>query len=110
MDNEIPDYSQPLQVPNWALGDSDNKQTLSSLHEIVVPEITRNMLVNQLYLELMDKKSKNQAARVRAAEVIAKLKGFIDQGPNPDDDLPEDTSNVTTDEAATVAKAFGESY
>lgn len=99
----IPDFAPKSQ---WAKGPPDIVKTMLELKELAVPTISREKIISQLYIEAMDRRSRNQAARIRAWELIAELKGYKDK----DEDIPEVTDNLTHDEISTIAKEFNDIY
>ena len=109
-DYNIPDMAPAApQVPSWAYGNSEQKREFGALKTIQIPEVTKDMVIGQLYLEAVDRTSRNQGARVKALATIALIKGWV-KVPDKDDIPKQDTNNVTAEEAKTVANAFDEQY
>lgn len=109
--SNIPDSAPAVSwdnVPLWAMGTNHAKQELSSLLPIHVAPVTKGNLVAQLWLEALSK-SNNGNTKVKALATIAVILGYMKVG-TEEPVAPEKTDNVTQDEVATVAKAFGETY
>lgn len=102
--SEIPDFAPS---PQWAKGPPSVEKHLNSFGDIYVPEISRETVINQLYLEAMDRTSRNQTARIRALELIAELKGWKDSS---SDTKEENTDNLTPAEIGLIATEFEDSY
>ncbi len=111
MDND--DYIDVSHIPDgppvsqWALGPPTLVTSIEQLKEMFVPKITKQSLINQLYIELMDRSSRNQPARIMAAKLIADLNGWTTLTADP---VIEDTSNITPEEAKRVHDEFEKSY
>jgi hypothetical protein len=99
----IPDFAPN---PKWAKGPPTVSKAINAFDDIYIPEITKDTVISQLYIEAVDRTSRNQAARVRAWELIAELKGWKD---NEEDDLIEE-DNLTHEEIASIAKEFNTTY
>lgn len=109
MEDDIDDYDIPDFAPNptWAKGPHQLVKSINELKDYAVPEITRDTVIGQLYLEASDRASRNQAARIRAWELIAELKGWKE---STSEVIEENTDNLTVDEIKALKEEFDTSY
>ena len=102
--SDISDFPPQAQ---WAKGPHKLIKDISELRDMFVPTITRETLIGQLYIEAMDRSSRNQIARIRAIELIAELKGWKESTSDVSD---ENTDNLTAEEIKAVKDEFERSY
>lgn len=102
--SEIPDFAPS---PVWAKGPPSLIKAINGMEDYALPVITRDGLIAQLYIEALDRGSRNQTARIRAIELIAELKGYKESTTDVPD---EDTDNITPEEVKTIANEFEKSY
>lgn len=100
----IPDFAPN---PVWAKGKPEVIAAINGMADFALPVITRDSLIAQLYIEALDRGSRNQPARIRAIELIAELKGYKE---STTDVVHEDTDNITPEEAKAIAEEFEKSY
>jgi hypothetical protein len=100
----IPDFAPN---PQWAKGPPDLVKTMLELRGLAVPEITRDTVINQLYIEAMDRKSKTQTARIMAWKLICDLKGYTE---STNDIETVKSDKLTPEEMKAIAREFQNTY
>lgn len=108
--SNVPNDSGPLPLPAWAMVTADQKQSVSLLQPMPVALPSKQDIIAQTWLFALDKKNKNEMAKVKAMEITAKLSGYLgDELPkNPGDE--EDDSNITADEVKAVREEWDKTY
>ena len=102
--SNIPDFPPQGQ---WVKGPPQLITDIAQLRDMFVPDITRETIIGQLWLEAQDRRGRNPVARIRALELIAELKGYKE---STEDVHDEPTDNITAEEAKMLEDEFQKSY
>jgi len=108
-DDDIDTSGIPDFPPNgqWAKGPQQLISDISQLRDLFIPDISRETIIGQLWLEAQDRRGRNPVARIRALELIAELKGYKESHEDVHD---EPTDNLTEDEIKKLEDEFQKSY
>lgn len=109
----LPNEGKDTPLPRFALLTKEHIEYEKNLreHAIDVSKLTKDDIVANLLLEARDRRCKNQAARIKALELVAKLRGYlVDKSVDPNQEEDEPDKELTSKEAEMIVKAFNENY
>lgn len=103
--------SEHIQLPEWTTCTPFERDLLQNLveykHESRV--ITKEMLIDRLWIEARNIASKNQSARIKALELLANMLGYTKESLTDGEVIDEETEIDESMVESTISK-FNEVY
>jgi hypothetical protein len=96
-------------LPSWATAPSSLKIAIDGEVEVEPILITKDLVVQNLYVEAKDRASKSQAARIQAWKMICELEGYLIPE-KENNEIIDESPDITEDRIKSIAETFNAAY